>query len=113
MRRTVFTQPDRIMCIYVDDMLLHHACESHRRTHIIAEDQECCAVRDDSAVKRHSVHDTAHAVFADAEMEVAAIVMPRLEAVSSLHNRVSRWREISGAANQFRYFLSNCIDHCP
>ena len=51
------------------------AREPHRRPHVIREDQERRAVRNDAAVQRHAVHDRAHAVLANAEVEVAAGVV--------------------------------------
>src|SRR5690606_14946430 len=83
------------------------------------------AERDDAAVRGHTVDNRAHAVLADAEVDVAARVAPaaagltlRLELVerriaevaSALHCRVGRRVEVRRAADEGRDVLEEGID---
>src|SRR4051812_3335619 len=68
---SILAEADGIVGVDVDDVPIHDARQAHRRPHVIGKDQKCRAVRNDPAEKRHAVHDRAHRVFTDAEMEIA------------------------------------------
>ena len=40
MRRTILAESDRVMRVDVDDMPLHYARQSYRRSHVVGENQE-------------------------------------------------------------------------
>ena len=59
----------------VDDALFHQSAEADGGFAVICEDQEGAAVWDEAAIKCEAVHQGGHAVFADAVIEVAAVVL--------------------------------------
>ena len=76
-RRAVLAQADRIMGQHVDHPLAHDRAKPDRRPHVVGEDEERARVGDQAAVQRHPVSRSRHAVLANAEMDVAAGVIPR------------------------------------
>ena len=101
-RRAVLAESDRVVRVDVDHALLHERGEPDRRPHVVREDQERAAERDDAAVQRHAVHDRRHAVLANAEMHVARGVVVRREVLPRLDRRVVRRRQVGRAADRAR-----------
>src|SRR5262249_2044430 len=76
----------------------------------IGEDQEGGTVRPQSA-DREAAQDRAHGVLADAEMQIASGFPGReVFRFRKREQRLGRWGEITGAADQPRIVLGNCIE---
>src|SRR4051794_96945 len=97
MSRPIFTQPDGVMREYINDGLVHDGGEPHRAAHVVSEDEEARAIRTQPG-QRHSIQDAAHAVLADAEVEVASAIAPLLEIFLAGDERLGRRRQVSRAA---------------
>ncbi len=111
MRRPVLAEPDGVVRVDEDHALLHDGRETHRRTHVVREDQERPTERNEPAVQRHAVHDRAHAVLANAEVHVALVVIAGREILPRLHGRAIGRREVRGAANELRHHTDERIEH--
>ena len=73
------------------------------RPQVIGEYEEGRSVRDDAAMQCHSVGDSAHCVFADAEVHVAAARHFGREGASASHFGVVRLCQICRTADQVRH----------
>src|SRR5688572_2581685 len=69
---TVLAEPDRIVRPYEDGLGAGDRGQPHGGLHVIAEDEERAAEGNHAAVHGHAVHRRAHAVLADAEVDLAA-----------------------------------------
>ena len=76
MGRTVLAQRDAVVGENVHQVQLHQRGETDCRTHVVGEDQEGGAVRQEAAVRRQPVDDGAHGVFAHAEVQIAPGLAP-------------------------------------
>src|SRR5205085_149900 len=110
-RRAIFAESDRIVGVNVDDVSIHDARQPYRWPHVIREDQERRAVWNDATGKRHTVHDRAHPVLADAEMKVPTAVALGGEARLALDDGVGRAGEIRRTTDQLRNLLGDGIEH--
>ncbi len=110
-RGSVLAEADRVVGVDIDRVLLHQRREPNRRAHVVREDQERRAVRDQRLAERHAVHHRAHAVLAHAEVHVAPLVAARLEVARALDDRVRRRRQIGRAAHQRRHALGDRVEH--
>src|SRR6267143_1745382 len=68
--RPVFAQPDRIMREDVDRPEMRQRGQPNRWPHVVGEDQEGAAKRNESAMQRNAVQHRAHGVLADSIMEI-------------------------------------------
>ena len=93
-RRTILTQPDRVVGVDVDDVSIHDARQPHWRSHVVGENQERRPIRNYSARQRHAVHDRAHSVLADTEMKVSARIVLRGKAGLAFDDGVGRARQV-------------------
>ena len=98
-RGTVFAQSDGIVREHIDRLHPHEGGQANGRTHVVAEHQERAAVWDDAAVQSHAVHDRAHRMFANAEMEIATGGGRGGVVRRTLHVREVRPREIGAATH--------------
>ena len=83
--RTVLAEADRVVGPDVGDRQLAQGRDPHRAAHVVGERQEGAAEDAGQAVGRDAVHDRAHAVLADAEVEHPALVgvgLPLLDAAA-------------------------------
>ena len=71
--RAVLAQPDRVVRPDVGDRQLHERGQPDRAAHVVGEGEERAAVDAGAAVQRDAVHDRAHGVLADAEVQGAAV----------------------------------------
>ena len=110
MRRAILAQSDRVVRVNVDHVAMHDVREPDGRSHVVRENQERRSVRNDAAKKRHSVHDRAHAVLANPEMEVATGVVLGGKTRLTLDDRVGGAGEIGGASHQLGNFLADGVD---
>ena len=110
MGRSVFADADGIVGEDPDRRNLHDGREADRHLHIVAEDEESRAVGSEFR-QRHAVHDCAHGVLANAEMEVARVVMIGLEITRAVEGepRFRRRIQISGAAHEPGMVLGDCV----
>ncbi len=72
---TVLSEADRVVGPRIDDVLVGERADPHRAAHVVAEDEEGAAHRDDAAMGRHPVHDPAHTVLAYAVVDEASFGM--------------------------------------
>ncbi len=98
-RRAVLADADRVVREHEDRRHLHDRREPQRRAHIVRKDEEGAGVGAQIG-ERHAVGGGAHAMLANAEMHVAAVVAARLERAGVLDVGLGRGREIGGAADQ-------------
>ena len=70
MSGTVFSQPNRIVGEHVDRPELRQRRQPDRGAHVVGENQEGAAKRDEAAVQRDSVERRAHRVLADTKVEI-------------------------------------------
>ena len=73
MRRPVFANADRVVRENVNVRQLRERRESDRRATIIGENKKCRAGSAKNAVIRNPIHDRAHAMFANAEVNIATV----------------------------------------
>ncbi len=71
-RRAVLAERDAVVREHVQRVQLLQRGQADRRAHVVGEDQEGRAVRDEAAVRGQAVDDRAHRVLAHAEVQVAA-----------------------------------------
>ncbi len=71
--RAVLAEADRVVGPDVGDRELHERGEPDRRAHVVGEHQEGAAVDAGAAVQGDAVHDRAHGVLADAEVQHPAV----------------------------------------
>ena len=70
--RPIFSQVDGIMCIDIDNRLMHYCGKANTGTHVVMEDKEGRTVRQQPTVKRESIADSCHRVLSDTEIYVSA-----------------------------------------
>ena len=122
----VLAKRDAVVSEHVDDVQTHQRRQPDGRTHVVGEDQEGRAVRNQSSVRRDAVDDRAHRMLAHAEMKVAPGITPpaadgalcvhvffgrRVEIAESLERGVGRGVEIRGAARQCRHTRRDGVHH--
>ena len=81
-RRAVLADPDRVVRPDERHLVAGQRGDAHGAAHVVAEHEERAAERQQVA-RRHPVHDRAHAVLTDPEVDLAA-----LEVVGADHARV-------------------------
>ena len=84
--------------------------KANRRSHVIGEDKERRPVRPEPR-EPHAIHDRAHGMFANAEVEVPAAVLTRFKTARVLDQRLGRRGKVSRASNQPRHVLRNGVQH--
>src|SRR4051812_44022125 len=97
MRGPVFAQPNGIVREYINDGLVHDGGEPHRPAHVVSEDEKARAVGTQPR-QRHSIENAAHAMLADAKVEVASTIASLLEIFFAGYQRLRRRRQISRPA---------------
>ena len=95
----VFAHADGIMRHHEDDANAHQGGQADGGAAIVGEDKEGAAIRDHAAMQRHAVHGGAHAMLADAVMDVAAIEVARLDLHQPLGAGVVGRRQVGRAAD--------------
>ena len=99
-RGPVLAESDRVVRVDVEHVLLHDRRETHGGAHVVREDQERAAVRQNAAVQRHAVHHRRHCVFANTKMHIARGVVVRREVLPRLDRRVVRRRQVGRPADE-------------
>ena len=82
--RPVFAEVDAVVREDEDRLQVRERREADRRAHVVAEDEERRAERDEPVGDRHAVHERAHGVLADAEVDVAPLELSLARAPPSL-----------------------------
>ena len=93
-----------------DAVQLRQRSEADGRAHVVGEEQERRAVRQEEAVVGEPVHDRAHPMLANAEMDVAAGVILGLHVAAVLHVGERGGVEIGGTAHQAGQELRRLLD---
>src|SRR3972149_5447102 len=96
---TVLTEEYRVVCQHEDRRGRHQGREPDRRTQVVAEHEERRTEGPEPTVDGQSVDRGTHGVFAPPETEVAAHGIV-LEVGSSIDERICRWLEVGGAADE-------------
>src|SRR5438552_5535045 len=91
-------------------MSFHDGSKAKSGAHVVSEDQEGGAVRD-QATHGHSVHDGAHRVLADAKVKILGSVVSFPEITLSLHIGLGRRSEIRCAPDQKRQAGGNRVEY--
>ena len=94
MGRPILAQADRVVREDIDRPELGERGETNRGPHVVGEDQERAAKRNESAMQRDSVQRSTHAVLADPEMEVPARPCTGRKDPAAFYLRVVRRRQI-------------------
>ena len=110
-RGAVLAEGDGVVRPDEDRGHLHERRESHGGPHVVAEDEERAAVRARLAVQHDAVHDRAHGVLADAEVQHATVRgcqsnscvdrLGRDEGCHVVDRREVRLGQVGGAAPEF------------
>ena len=108
--RTVFADTDRIVRPGVNHFELADGCDADRTPHVVAENEECAADRNASSVGCHAVHDSAHAMFADAVMNQSAFGGRRRKHAEVFDHRACIAGEIGTAADESRHSGCECVE---
>ncbi len=101
MRGAVFADADGIVRHDVDRANAHQSREADRGTAVIGKDEERRAERDQSAVQCDAVHCGRHAVFADPEVDIIAVVFAGRDGLVVRGLGAVGRRQVGRAANQF------------
>ena len=105
MGRAVFADADRVVRENVDVRQFRERGEPNRGAAIIGENKKGRAGGAKNAVIRNAVHDRAHAVFANSEMDVAAVRIVAGEILAVLDVIQGRAVKIGAAADEKRHRL--------
>ena len=96
----------------VDDSSLREGSDTHGSAHVVSEDEEGGAVRDEaSSVEGNTVADGSHSVLADSEAEVALSVLSLLEVTEHLHEGEVGGGKISRASDETREGRGEGVEH--
>ena len=112
MRRPILADADRIVGEDPDHRQFHDRRQADRRPHIVAEDQEAGAIGAQHG-QGQAIADGTHGVLANAEMQVAAAKVTRLEIARAFgrDQRLGGRRQIRRAADQPRQMRGDRILH--
>ena len=111
-RRAILTDTNGIVGHDEDGTGLGESRNTHGATHVIGEDEEGRAVRDDTrGVQLHAVGDGAHTVLTDTEANVALGRSILLEVTELLHQRHVGRGEIRGTTHETRDGATQSVKH--
>ena len=115
MGRAVLSHGDAVVGENINHRQTVHGRQTHRRTHIVAEDQEGSPKRDQATVQRHAIQDGAHGMLANAKVHVASRPVLRLEVPGPFHVREGAGSKIGRASHHFgqmRVQNGHCLTRC-
>ena len=98
-RGAVLTQENAVMRENENRVGPHQRREAQRRPQVVRKDKEGGAVRNQSA-QGHAIHNCAHAVFANAKVEVAPAEAAGLEVLFTFDQSVGGRRQVRRATEQ-------------
>src|SRR5882762_3475528 len=104
MRRPVFPQADRVVRKDVDRPEVRQRGETNRGPHVVGEDQEGAAERNEAAMQCDSVQRGPHRMLAHSKVKVSA-------RTATLYFGVVRARQIGGSAYQLRKLRRDRIEY--
>ncbi len=110
-RGAVFAEADGVVRPDERDLVAGERGEPYGTAHVVAEHEERAAERQEAA-RGHPVHDGAHPVFADAEVELAPLELMRVDLLGALQLRPGVAGEVGAAAHEGRYDVGDGIEHC-
>ena len=110
-RRSVLTNPDRVVGPDVRDGHLRECGDTDGTAHVIREDEERRAEDPEPTVQGHRGQDRTHTVLADTEVQVAAGEAALGDAQTIVDVRVVRWCEVGRAANELGDPSGEPLDH--
>mmetsp|Transcript_9518 Transcript_9518/g.28765 ORF Transcript_9518/g.28765 Transcript_9518/m.28765 type:complete len:494 (-) Transcript_9518:3-1484(-) len=100
---SILAEEDRVVRHDVDDLCLGEGGHSHGSPHVVGEDEEGCAVRDEvGTVEGDAVADGPHAVFTDSKPQVAPLGGGLLEVAKALQDGQVGGREVGRASPKVR-----------
>ncbi len=112
MGRAVFAETDRIVSKNIDGSQAHHSSQANGWPHIIRENQEGTAIRDQTRGMGQTVENRAHGMLAYSEMDVAA-AGSRSKSRLSLQGGIIRWCQVGRTAQQQRQVRRQGVKHQP
>ena len=110
MSGAILTEPDGIVGPRVDDVRLGQRGQPDGPAHVVAEDEERPAHGEDPTVQRQSVHDPAHPVLPDPEVDLDPSRGPRLLGLGALDGHPVVLRQVGRAGHEARDELGAGVD---
>ena len=111
-RRAILTDTNGIVGHHEDGTGLGKRGDAHGAAHVIGEDEEGGAVRNDTrGVELHTVGDGTHTVLTDAEADVALSRRVLLEVTELLHQGHVRRGKIGGTTHETRDDAGEGVEH--
>ena len=104
----IFAQADRIVGHHIDRWHAHQRRQPHRPARVIGKAHEGAGIGPDAAMQDHAVQGGGHPMFADAEMDIAALAVARRKYAQIGGFGVVRSGQVGGPADGF---LHDRIDH--
>ena len=109
--RAVFSNAHGVVGENVNGREMRQRGEADRWTAVIAENEESRTAGAEDAVVGHAIHDAAHGVFADAEVEIAPCVVGAVE-VAAVLDVVQRGAvQVGAAAGDERHGGADRLEH--
>mmetsp|Transcript_11306 Transcript_11306/g.30450 ORF Transcript_11306/g.30450 Transcript_11306/m.30450 type:complete len:607 (-) Transcript_11306:469-2289(-) len=109
---SIFSQEDRVVRHHVDDAGLRERRHAHGAAHVIREDEERGAVRDETTlVQTQPVANRAHAVLAHTKAEIAVLHRVLLEVPISFHDGEVGRSQVGRATDETRHDWGKRIEH--
>ncbi len=109
-RRAIFADADGVVGEDVDVGQLRERGEPDRRAAVIREDEKRGAGGAEDSVVTDAVHDRAHAVLADAEVDVPALAVVAREIFAAFDVVQGRAVQIGAAADEKRHRLRERLE---
>src|SRR5467141_1243540 len=108
----VLAQSNGIVRKHIDYRQFHQSTQAQRSAHVIDESKKARTEGSDF-YQAHSVYDSTHGVFADAEMEIAGGIILRLEITGSFERKpgLSRGCQVCRSSNEPGNVLGDCVQH--
>src|SRR3989454_5567300 len=104
MRRPIFAEADRVVRKDVDRPEVRERGQTNRGPHVVGEDQEGAAERDEAAMQCDPVQRGSHRMLANSIVKVSA-------RTATLYFGVVRARQIGGSAHQLRKLRRESIEY--
>ena len=107
---TILTQSDTVVREHVDGREMGEGRQPDSRAHVVGEDQERSAIREDATVGGKTVQYPTHRVLAHPEVQVAGAVRSGLEVAQAGEIGVVGRSEVGGAAQESRHHRREGIE---
>ena len=110
-RRAVFAHADGVVRVDIKHRQFRQRSDTHRRTRVIGEHQKGRDAGAENSVVSDAVGDRRHAVFADAEADIASTTVGRIEVRRAVDEVERRAVEIGATTDQQREFVRDRLEN--